>query len=281
VRAALAHRDTRGLRCRATLQEVRARANWTFRAPRPPLGRPAPAVRRHAQARARSECGRPLRRGHRRWPRGSWLASRRRSDVRRPICTWWSIPAAAAHRPRGMGSVFGTNSRATRRAGELAAADPAHRSRLGGRLELAARSRPEIWPCGAPFGHEAERALVRGNLVGCWGHPMGRTASRGARERNTSPKHRTSAAPLREHHRGVRSQIPSSGPGDARVPRDPAPRERGQSAESRGPVSSAHSLRARRRVPRPPRRASPASASLSPHRATCRARGAQYQIKSL
>ena len=158
--AALAPRASR----RRESGEVRARANWTFRAPRPPLGRPAPAVRRHARARARSECGRPLRRGHRRWPRGSWLASRRRSDVRRPICTWWSIPAAAAHRPRGMGSVFGTNSRATRRAGELAAADPAHRARLGRRLELDARSRPEISPCGAPFGHELETAIDHGAL---------------------------------------------------------------------------------------------------------------------
>ena len=43
--------------------------------------------------------------------------------------TWWAIYAADAHRPRGTGSVFGTNSRATRRAGELAAADPANRVR--------------------------------------------------------------------------------------------------------------------------------------------------------
>ena len=104
--------------------------------------------------------------------------SRRRSGARRPICTWWSIPAAAAHRPRGMGSVFVTNSRATRRAGELAAADPAHRARLGRRLELDARSRPEISPCGAPFGHELERTLVCGNLVSCVGpSPMGRVTA--------------------------------------------------------------------------------------------------------
>eukprot|EP00964_Phaeocystis_antarctica_P083594 scaffold52584_cov63-Phaeocystis_antarctica.AAC.5 len=63
------------------------------------------------------------------------------------------------------------NSGATQRARanrELAAADPAHRAQLGRRLELAARSRPEILPCGAPFGHELETAaLVRGTLVGC------------------------------------------------------------------------------------------------------------------
>ena len=51
-----------------------------------------------------------------------------------------------------------------RRAGELAAADPAHRARLGRRLELDARSRPEIWPCGAPFGHELETAIDHGAL---------------------------------------------------------------------------------------------------------------------
>ena len=58
--------------------ERSARANRMFqlhgrRSPRD--GRLAPAVRRHAGARAPSECGRPLRRGHRRWPRGSCLAA--------------------------------------------------------------------------------------------------------------------------------------------------------------------------------------------------------------
>ena len=70
-------------------------------------------------------------------------------------------------RPRATGSILGTNSRATQRAGELAAADPAYRARLGRRLELAARSRPAILLCGASFGHALERALVRGKLVGC------------------------------------------------------------------------------------------------------------------
>eukprot|EP00964_Phaeocystis_antarctica_P014146 scaffold7785_cov57-Phaeocystis_antarctica.AAC.2 len=31
--------------------------------------------------------------------------------------------------------------------------------------------------CGASFGHALERALVRGKLVGCGGHPTGRTAA--------------------------------------------------------------------------------------------------------
>ena len=58
--------------------ERSARANRMFqlhgrRSPRD--GRLAPAVRRHAGARAPSECGRPLRRGHRRWPRGSCQAA--------------------------------------------------------------------------------------------------------------------------------------------------------------------------------------------------------------
>ena len=92
--------------------------------------------------------------------------SRRRSGARRPICTWWSIHAVAARRPRATGSVFGMNSRATRRAGELAAADPVHRARLGRRLELAARSRPELFSCGAPFGHELETAITHGVFPG-------------------------------------------------------------------------------------------------------------------
>ena len=69
--------------------------------------------------------------------------------ARRPICTWWAMHAPAAHRPRGAGSSFVMNSRATRRAGELAAADPAKRARLARRLQLAARSRPEKLPRGA------------------------------------------------------------------------------------------------------------------------------------
>ena len=70
-------------------------------------------------------------------------------------------------RPQATGSILVTNSRATQRAGELAAADPAYRARRGRRLELAARSSPEVLLCGASFGHELERALVRGKLVGC------------------------------------------------------------------------------------------------------------------
>jgi len=72
----------------------------------------------------------------------------------------------SCHR-RATGSILGTNSRATQRAGELAAADPAYRARLARRLQLDARSRPETLLGGAPFGHALERALVRGKLVGC------------------------------------------------------------------------------------------------------------------
>ena len=57
-------------------EEVSARAK-AFRGRRSARdARPTPAARRHARARARSQCGRPLRRGHRRWPRGSCLAAR-------------------------------------------------------------------------------------------------------------------------------------------------------------------------------------------------------------
>jgi hypothetical protein len=74
--------------------------------------------------------------------------------------------AADAHRPRGMGSVFGTNSRATRRAGELAAADPANRARLGRRRELGERRRPKRLPGRAAFGHVPETAITHGALGG-------------------------------------------------------------------------------------------------------------------
>ena len=164
--AALAPRASR----RREGGEVRARANWIFelhgrRSPRD--GRLAPAVRRHARARTRSECDGPLRRGHRRWPRGSCLAAggeaaRGAQSAPGGRFTRWLLAGRA---PPATGSVFGMNSRAMRRAGELAAADPAHRVRLGRRLELAARSRPEILPCGAPFAHELERGpLSAGSL---------------------------------------------------------------------------------------------------------------------
>jgi hypothetical protein len=151
--------------------EVRARANLDFRARRPPLphramgglrqqpgGTPARVLVPNAAVRSGGAIG--VGRAAAAWQR------RRRSGARRPICTWWSIHAVAARRPRATGSVFGMNSRATRRAGELAAADPVHRARLGRRLELAARSRPELFSCGAPFGHELETAITHGVFPG-------------------------------------------------------------------------------------------------------------------
>eukprot|EP00964_Phaeocystis_antarctica_P025617 scaffold14415_cov56-Phaeocystis_antarctica.AAC.4 len=94
------------------------------------------------------------------------LVARRRSPARGSAHTLRPLPppAAAGH---GLRSILGTNSRATQRAGELAAADPAYRARLARRLQLDARSRPETLLGGAPFGHALERALVRGKLVGC------------------------------------------------------------------------------------------------------------------
>jgi len=77
--------------------------------------------------------------------------SRRRSGVRRPICTWWAIHAVAARLPRATSSVFGMNSGATQRADELAATDPVNRSQLGRRLELAAHSRPQKMQVDAVF----------------------------------------------------------------------------------------------------------------------------------
>ena len=140
-----------------------------FRAPRPPLTARWAACASGQVARPRA-CAFPMRPSA---PAGtSALAarqlpgSRRRSDERHPICTWWAIHAAAARRPRGTGSILGTNSRATQRAGEFAAADPAYRARLARRLQLAARSRPKKLPRAAPFGVGLERAIAHGGLRG-------------------------------------------------------------------------------------------------------------------
>ena len=140
-----------------------------FRAPRPPLTARWAACASGQVARPRA-CAFPMRPSA---PAGtSALAarqlpgSRRRSDERHPICTWWAIHAVAARRPRATGSVFGMNSRATQRGGELTAADPAHRARLGRRLQLDARSRIEKLPRGAPFGFELETTIDHGVLGG-------------------------------------------------------------------------------------------------------------------
>ena len=78
-----------------------------------------------------------------------------------------TLTMSLATEARGLGPAgHDLFSRATRRAGELAAADPVHRARLGRRLELAARSRPEIFSCGAPFGHELETAITHGVFPG-------------------------------------------------------------------------------------------------------------------
>jgi len=113
-------------------------------------------------------------------------------------------PYARCHhlRPRATGSILGTNSRATQRAGEMAAADPAYRARLGGRLELAARSRPEILLCGASFGHEAERALVRGKLVGFGA--IQRAVRRHAARASATPRQNTGRA---QHHDGSTNPV--------------------------------------------------------------------------
>ena len=85
-----------------------------------------------------------------------------------------------------------TNSGATQLAGEFAAADPAHRARLGRRLKLDARSRPAVLPCGAPFGHELVRPpLSAGSLqvVGPSNGPYGGYATRCNKVSHHSVRH--------------------------------------------------------------------------------------------
>ena len=99
-------------------------------------------------------------------------------DGRLPRCQRVGSYARCHHlRPRAPGSILGTNSRATQRAGELAAADPAYRARFARRLQLAARlRRPEKLPRGAPFGVELERAIAHGGLRSA--RPRGRPVRR-------------------------------------------------------------------------------------------------------
>ena len=161
--AALAPRACRAERARG--ESACQCMGWPRRAPR----QPAPRTSGRA-ARLPARSSPPIAAGQRASgrPRRHSVASAAAAALvaRRPICTWWAMHTPAAHRPRGAGSSFVMNSRATRRAGELAAADPANRARLGRRLQLAARSWMEKLPRGAPFGVELERAIDHGALGG-------------------------------------------------------------------------------------------------------------------
>jgi hypothetical protein len=122
--------------------------------------------------------------------------------------TWWAIYAADAHRPRGTGSVFSTNSRATRRAGELAAADPANRVR-------------GLWPSSAARRtQKAEKdAALRGVRARAGdGHrprgirrPRGHSVRcrRGCATRRDKENHHSSVTRVR-HHRLVTTVSPQS-----------------------------------------------------------------------
>ena len=148
---------------------------WARRAPR----QPAPRTSGRA-ARLPARSSPPIAAGQRASgrPRRHSVASAAAAALvaRRPICTWWAMHTPAAHRPRGAGSSFVMNSRATRRAGELAAADPANRARLARRLQLAARRRPEKSRRGSPFGVELERAIAHGVVGGRGSAPCADTA---------------------------------------------------------------------------------------------------------
>ena len=94
--AALAPRASR----RRESGEVRARANWTFRAPR--HGRRSGGLRQRSggmpkrvlvpDAAVRSGGAIGVGRAAAAWQQAA------KQRTRRPICAWWSIPAAAAHR---------------------------------------------------------------------------------------------------------------------------------------------------------------------------------------
>ena len=112
--------------------------------------------------------------------------------------------------PRATGARRGVNNGAAQRAGDGSRVYPAIRHRLWIRTRSSVRRLTIQRRIGAAFGGRDADGHPQGSICRVWAHPVRRSVSRGARERNTSPKHRTSAAPRREHHRGVRSQIPSS-----------------------------------------------------------------------
>ena len=172
-------------------------------APQPPLGVTGdepPSMR--LRLRSQSSCPTPVRRDHWRRPRGGALAAAGALVQRRSAWTEWAIHACSARRPSSTGSRFGTGMGAEQRAVRSGGAHPVNRSQLGRRLELDARSRPEIWPCGAPFGHEAERALVRGKLVG-FGALQWAVRRHAARVSGT-PRQNTGRA---QHHDGSTARV--------------------------------------------------------------------------
>ena len=119
--------------------------------------------------------------------------------------------ARGHHLPRATGARRGVNNGAAQRAGDGSRVYPAIRHRLWIRTRSSVRRLTIQRRIGAAFGGRDADGHPQGSICRVWAHPVRRSASRGARERNTSPKHRTRAAPPREHHRGFRSQFPSSG----------------------------------------------------------------------
>lgn len=132
-----------------------------------------PGQKARARARVRIATVRSLRAiGARRAAAACWQHSG--TATTQHACTWRSIQAAGARRSRATGSSFGTNSRASQRAGELAGADPANRAPLAHPRQLAGRSRPRVRRRGARFGGGLETDHLNGR-------PGGREATRCAR----------------------------------------------------------------------------------------------------
>ena len=147
-----------------------ARANRIFeldgrRSPRD--GRLAPAAKRHAGARARSECDRPLRRGHRRWPRSSCLAAGGKAARGAQ-----SAPGGGRFPRRlltGRAARARYSARTRERRGVRANWPPLTRPTVRGLAVVCSSPHAAGWrklPCGAPFGHEPETAIDHGVLGG-------------------------------------------------------------------------------------------------------------------
>ena len=109
--------------------------------------------------------------------------------------------ARGHHLPRATGARRGVNNGAAQRAGDGSRVYPAIRHRLWIRTRSSVRRLTIQRLIGAAFGGRDADGHPQGSICRVWAHPVRRSASRGARERNTSPKHRTSAAPRREHQK--------------------------------------------------------------------------------
>ena len=107
--------------------------------------------------------------------------------------------------PRATGARRGVNNGAAQRAGDGSRVYPAIRHRLWIRTRSSVRRLTIQRRIGAAFGGRDADGHPQGSICRVWAHPVRRSASRGARERNTSPNENTGRA---QHHYGSTTGFP-------------------------------------------------------------------------